>query len=97
MELAFLFLGLGFAIFGYFVGDGLKHFGKGDASDQSVKGNYKLIRQEDIHFVLGISREDAEKLIEEHPEIPHIKINNKIYFSRSEITEWLKNPNKKTT
>lgn len=38
---------------------------------------------------MGISKEDAKNLIQEHPDIPHLIINNKVYYPKGKLRQWL--------
>lgn len=93
MELDFFWLGLGLAIFGYFIGDGLKNF-----KNPSVKGfwesldeedEHRLIQANDVHNFIGVSKEDAKKLLDEHPEIPHVILNGQVYYPQVKLKQWL--------
>ena len=94
MELDLIWIGLGIAIAGYFIGDGLKNFknpnakGLGDIFDEDDE--HELIKESDVHYFIGISKEDAKHLIDEHPEIPHLLINDQVYYPKAKLREWLK-------
>jgi hypothetical protein len=49
----------------------------------------KLIKASDIHHYIGVSKEDAKRLIEEHSDIPHIMLNGKVYYQKTKLREWL--------
>src|SRR5690625_4318647 len=94
MELDLLWIGIGLALFGYFIGDGLKNFknpGASNAIQHMLEDDeeYKLIKQTDLHWFIGISKEDARTLVEEHPAIPHIMINGQMYYPRKQLKKWL--------
>lgn len=40
---------------------------------------------------MGISKEDAKVLIQEYPDIPHILINDKVYYPKEKLRKWLTN------
>jgi len=54
MEIDFLWIGLGLAAFGYFIGDGLKNF-KNDEDDE-----HELIKANEVHHFIGVSKDDAK-------------------------------------
>lgn len=94
MELDFLWLGLGLAAFGYFLGDGLKNF-KNPSSKNALDfldddDEHELIKANDVHHFLGISREDTNHLIEKYPDIPHLTLNGNIYYPKARLRKWLK-------
>jgi hypothetical protein len=91
MELDFFWLAAGIAAFGYFIGDGLKNFKNPDAMDvlESDDG-LSLIKEKDVHHFLGISKEDTPSLLRVYPDIPHMKINDNIYFPKAKLREWIK-------
>ncbi|SHG01509.1 DNA-binding protein [Ornithinibacillus halophilus] len=93
MDLGLLYLGLGLAAFGFFIGDGLKNFKNpsaklSDAFDDEEE-EYKLIKQNELYWVIGVSKEDAKKIIEEYPDIPHITIDGNVYYPKKKVKEWL--------
>jgi len=94
MDLDFFWLGLGLAAFGYFIGDGLKNF-KNPTSINAVENIFgddernELIKEADLHWKIGIRKEDAKKLVEQYPDIPHLEINGQIYFPKQQLQQWL--------
>lgn len=95
MELDFFWLAIGLAAFGYFIGDGLKNFknpsSKSFLESLDEEDDHELINESSVHYFAGISKEDAKSLIEQYPDIPHIKLNGKIYYPKVKLREWLKN------
>ncbi|WP_249872298.1 DNA-binding protein [Oceanobacillus saliphilus] len=95
MEFDLIWLALGIAVAGYFIGNGLKNFKNPDAKSFSAifdeDDEHELITENDVHHFMGISKEDAKYLIKEHSDVPHIIINNKVYYPRAKLREWLKN------
>ncbi|MFS0820848.1 DNA-binding protein [Bacillus sp. 1P02SD] len=90
-----LFIGIGIAAAGYFIGDGLKNFknpeAKGVMDKLDEEDLYELIKEKDIHYHIGVSKEDAKALIKEHPEIPHIVLNGNVYYPKNKLKQWLSN------
>ncbi|RDW20300.1 DNA-binding protein [Oceanobacillus arenosus] len=93
MEFAFIWLAAGIAIAGYFIGEGLKNFKNSDAKtfidSLDDDDEHELIKENDVHYFMGISKEDAKSLIEEHSDIPHIMINGKVNYPKSKLRKWL--------
>ncbi|WP_077624807.1 helix-turn-helix domain-containing protein [Sediminibacillus massiliensis] len=93
MEYDFFWLAIGIAIAGYCIGDGLKNFN--NPNNKSLmdylddEKDHELINEKEVHNFMGISKEDAKSLIDEHPDIPHIMINNKIYYPKEKLRKWL--------
>lgn len=89
-------IAIGIAAAGYFIGNGLKYFNSPQSSE-SVLGtwdlddDHQLIKEKDVHYTLGISKEDAKSLIKEFPDIPHVVLNGNIYFPNKQLKEWMKN------
>lgn len=77
----------------YLISEGLKNFGHPESKSVIDKlneeGDHELIKETDVHHFMGISKEDAKNLVEEHPEIPHITINRTIYYPRAGLKKWL--------
>ncbi|WP_453997413.1 DNA-binding protein [Bacillus nitroreducens] len=90
-----LYLGIGIAVAGYFIGNGLKNFKNPDA--KTVLDSFdeddldELIKEKDIHYHIGISKEDAKELVKEYPSIPHIVLNGTVYYPKRKLKQWLSN------
>lgn len=88
-----LFLGFGIALAGYFIGDGLKNLG--NPSDKNFWDHFKkrgqpdLIEASTVHRFTGIPKEDTKVLLQKQEDLPSVKLNGKIYFSKSHLREWL--------
>lgn len=95
MEFDLIFVGLGIAAAGYFIGNGLKNFknpdGKNAFSDllNDDEDDNELIKESHVHYFMGISKEDVKHLTKEYPDIPHIIINGQVYFPKARLSEWL--------
>jgi hypothetical protein len=91
----FFWIAVGISVAGYFIGDGLKNFKNPntksliDSLDEDDE--HELIKENDVHYFMGISKEDAEFLIQEHTNIPHIIINSKVYYPKAKLRKWLLN------
>src|SRR5699024_3972604 len=88
----FFWLGLGLAAAGYFIGSGLQNCKSPtmpDLFDLSEDDEHKLISEKDVHWFIGVTKEDDKKLIEEHPNVPHITLNGKTYYPREKLKKWL--------
>lgn len=95
MELDFIWIALGIGLAGYFIGDGLKNFKNPEAKSLSdffdEDDKHELIKENDVHYFIGISKEDAKHLIKEHPDIPHTIINGNVYYPKEKLRQWLIN------
>lgn len=97
MIVGLIWVAIGIAIAGYFIGDGLKNFKKPNAKnfmealDEDDDHDHKLIKESDVHHFIGISKEDAKKLRQAYPDIPCIQLNGQVYFSKKQLREWLMN------
>lgn len=95
MEFDLFWLALGIAIAGYCIGDGLKNFknpiAKNLIDSLDEDSEHELIKEKEVHNFMGISKEDAKSLIEEHSDIPHIIINGKVYYPKEKLRRWLLN------
>lgn len=96
MEFDLVWIALGIAAAGYFIGNGLKNFKNPDAKDSLSEifnddDEHELIKENNVHYFMGISKEDAKSLIQEYPDIPHVLINNKIYYPKAKLRKWLSN------
>ena len=95
MEWYFISIAIGIAVAGYFIGDGLKNFknpnAKGLIDSLDEDDEHERIKENDVHYFMGISKEDAKSLIQEHSGIPHIVINSKVYYPKAKLRKWLLN------
>lgn len=91
----FIIIAIGIAVAGYFIGDGLKNFKNPNAKSlmDSLEDDdeHELIRESDVHYFMGITKEDAKSLIKEHSDVPHIIINSKVYYPKAKLRKWLLN------
>lgn len=98
MDWGSIFVAVGIAVAGYFIGDGLKNFKNPHARNLmdalNEEDEHELIKENDVHYFMGISREDAKSLIQEHSDIPHVIINSKVYYPKSKLRKWLLNVGK---
>ncbi|RBW68260.1 helix-turn-helix domain-containing protein [Bacillus taeanensis] len=89
----FFILAVGIAAAGYFIGEGLKNFNNPSAKNVFDRldedDEQKLIKESEVHHYIGVSKEDAKRLIQEHSDIPHLSLNGKTYFPKSKLREWL--------
>jgi hypothetical protein len=89
----FIVLGIGIAVAGYCIGDGLKNFSNPNAKNiiESLDEDdeHELIKESAVHHYIGVSKEDVKQLIKGHSDIPHILLNGKVYFPKSKLREWL--------
>jgi hypothetical protein len=90
LELDFFWLALGIAVAGYFIGDGLKNFKKPYARGSiDFFDEEELINEHEVHYFIGISKEDTMALLDDYPDIPHLKINGKVYYPKAKLRQWL--------
>ena len=91
----FIWLGVGIAVAGYCIGDGLKNFENPSAKNMmdyfEEEDDHELIKEKDVHYFTGISKENTKALIEKYPDIPSVELNDTLYFSKVKLREWLKN------
>lgn len=94
LEFDFFWIGLGIAAAGYFIGNGLKNFNNPDDKNsfsELFDDEHELIKESEVHYFMGIAKEDAKFLIQEHPDIPHLRINNRVYYPKGKLKKWLTN------
>ena len=95
MDLNFIIIAISIAVAGYFIGDGLKHVNNPNAKSlmDSFEDDdeHELIKESDLHYFMGIAKEDVKSLIQEHSDVPHIIINSKVYYPKAKLRKWLLN------
>lgn len=88
-----IWIGLGIAVAGYFIGDGLKNFknphAKDSLSEFFADDEHELIWEKDVHYFIGISKEDAKALVTESSDVPKIEINGNIYYPKEKLRKYL--------
>ncbi|MGK9268835.1 hypothetical protein K1Y82_10325 [Bacillus inaquosorum] len=85
-----VFLGIGIALAGYFIGEGLKQMNHPKVYEKS---DTFLIKERDIHFYighfLGITTTEAKQLAGDMTDLPYIEINGKKYVQKQSLKEWV--------
>ncbi|MCM2677539.1 DNA-binding protein [Alkalicoccobacillus plakortidis] len=91
----FFWLAVGMVGAAYFIGDGLKNFNNPNAksllsrfTEDDEWGPPKLIKENQVHDYIGISKEDAKALVKDYPSVPHIKVNGQVYFPVKKLKAW---------
>lgn len=89
----FFWLAIGIAAAGYCIGDGLKNFKNPSPTNvfDDLDEEHELIKEKNLHYFIGISKEDTKALVQKYPDIPSIELNGTLYFSKIKIREWAKN------
>ncbi|MFT4400705.1 hypothetical protein ACMX2I_11850 [Bacillus sp. SW14] len=84
-----VFLGIGIALAGYFIGEGLKQMNHSKASEKS---DTLLIKERDIYYYigyfLGITTAEAKQLAGDMTDLPYIEVNGKKYVQKHLLKEW---------
>ncbi|MCO4850579.1 hypothetical protein [Bacillus vallismortis] len=84
-----VFLGIGIALAGYFIGEGVKQMNHPKAYEKS---DTLLIKERDIYYYigyfLGITTAEAKQLAGEMKDLPYIEINGKRYVQKHLLKEW---------
>lgn len=95
MDWNYIIMAIGIAASGYFIGDGLKNFKNPNYKNlldvEDDDDEHELIGENDVHYFMGISKEDAKSLIQDHSDVPHIIINGKVYYPKANLRKWLLN------
>ncbi|WP_420976752.1 hypothetical protein [Bacillus vallismortis] len=84
-----VFLGIGIALAGYFIGEGVKQMNHPKAYEKS---DTLLIKERDIHYYigyfLGITTAEAKQLAREMKDLPYVEINGKRFVQKHLLKEW---------
>lgn len=84
-----VFLGIGVALAGYFIGEGLKQMNQTKGNEQN---DILLIKERDIYFYiglfLGITTTEAKQLAGDMADLPYIEINGKKYVQKHMLKDW---------
>ncbi|MBB6447008.1 helix-turn-helix domain-containing protein [Bacillus benzoevorans] len=93
--MGFLTIGIGLAVAVYFLCEGffknIKNPGSKNEFESLENDEQELIKANELHQYLGITKEDVRELMKAHSDIPHISINGKTYYAKEKVREWLFN------
>lgn len=93
MGTGLFWLGVGIALAGYFIGNGLRNFKNPQPTALegffNEENGHELMKESDLHILIGISKEDAKALLQAYPDIPHLTVNGKNYYPKGQLREWL--------
>ena len=87
------YIAIAIVVAAYLIADGLKNFGNPSSTSMmdmlDGEDGHELVKESEVHHVLGISKEDAHHLLQDHPEIPHIRINQTVYYPKEALRNWV--------
>ncbi|MDA7025591.1 DNA-binding protein [Bacillus sp. CLL-7-23] len=86
MQMELIWVGIGLAAMGYFVGDGLKNFKNPKASSSDYP---MLIKEKDLHYSLGLSKEETKELLNKFPNAPKVELKGTTYYPYKQFLEWM--------
>ncbi|WP_404293270.1 DNA-binding protein [Cytobacillus kochii] len=84
-ELNFIWIAVGLALLGYFIGNGLKQF----SSKNEGNMNHLLVEQSHLHLYFYLSEADMKDLLQKHPHAPKVILNGKHYYHLHKFRKWL--------
>jgi hypothetical protein len=85
MEISFFWIAVGLAAFGYFIGDGLKNFGK----PQKKLSYPYLIKEKELHYYFNLSKGEVEELLNKYPDAPKIELKGTTYYPYQQFIDWI--------
>ncbi|MCC9021558.1 DNA-binding protein [Bacillus nakamurai] len=81
-----LWIGIGLALMGYFIGEGLKNF-------KNPKGSYSdcptLIKEKDLHYYLGLNKDEVKELLNKYPNAPKVELKGTSYYPYQQFLKWM--------
>lgn len=86
MEISFLSVGIGLAVMGYFIGEGLKNLKNPKASSPDYP---TLIKVKDLYLYLGLSKEEVNELLSKFPGAPKVELKGTTYYPYQHFLDWL--------
>ena len=81
----FIWIAIGLALLGYFIGDGLKNFGN-PKQDSSY---YYFIKENELQYYINLSETEIQELLLKYPGAPKISLNSNTYYSLRRSQDWL--------
>ena len=99
--ISIVFLGISIMVSGYFIGNAIKSTDDGDKRTEPVEvkvlnlsqvAGYLNMSEEELKRIIVIEKNQLEKTGSFYGKMfPYFTIDNKQYFYKNEIDEWLKN------
>ena len=88
MEINFFWIAVGLAALGYFIGNGLKNFAKGEKKKKSYYANH-LIKEKDLPHYLLLSQEEVKDLLHKYPGVPKLELDGTTYYPYQPLIDWM--------
>ena len=85
MDMEFIWIAIGLALLGYFIGDGLKNFGN-PKQDSSY---YYFIKENELQYYINLSETEIQELLLKYPGAPKVILNGNTYYSLEQFQDWL--------
>jgi len=85
MDMEFIWIAIGLALLGYFIGDGLKNFGN-PKQDSSY---YYFIKENELQYYINLSETEIQELLLKYPGAPKVILNGNTYYSLERFQDWL--------
>ena len=83
MEMDFIWIAVGLAVSGYFIGDGLRNF----HNPKKGSGYYYFLKENELHYYVNLSGNEIEELLRDYPDAPKVVLNGNIYYPSRRFQE----------
>ena len=81
----FIWIAIGLALLGYFIGDGLRNFGN-PKKDSSY---FYFVKENELHYYLNLNENEIKELLREYPDAPKVVLNGNIHYPLRRFQDWL--------
>ena len=81
----FIWIAIGLALLGYFIGDGLRNFGN-PKKDSSY---HYFLKENELHYYINLSETEIQELLLNYPGAPKVLLNGNTYYPLRQFQDWL--------
>ena len=81
----FIWLAIGLALLGYFIGKGVRNFGnlKKDSS------HHYFLKENEFYYQINVSETEIQEWLLNYPSEPKVVLNRRTYYPLKQIQDWL--------
>ncbi|WP_010289428.1 hypothetical protein [Kurthia massiliensis] len=81
----FIWIAIGLALLGYFIGDGLKNFGHPNKEDSFPY----FVKENELHYYIQLSEAETKALLQKYPQAPKMELNGQTLYPLRQFQKWL--------
>lgn len=81
----FIWIAIGLAVLGYFIGEGLRNFG----NPEKDSNYHYFLKEHELHYYVNLSENEIKQLLREYPGAPKVVLNGNTYYPLKKFQDWL--------